>query len=92
MAASVCFCSGSWGSAAAAASGAVAAGVGHPVIAAAAPEPSIQTDPFGPAEGKQSSEGFGIDPADQIQYQPPVAQRSSWGAMTGFFSLVSVWR
>ena len=55
------------GSAAVADPGAVAAVVGHPVTAAAGPEPSIRADPFAPAVGKQLPSGFGADRADQIQ-------------------------
>ena len=54
-------------SAAVAAPGPVAAGVGHSVTAAAGPEPSIRVDPFAPAVGKQLPAGFGADRADQIQ-------------------------
>ena len=42
-------------------------GVGHPVKAAAGPEPSIPADPFALAVGEQSLAGSSTDRADQIQ-------------------------
>jgi len=55
------------GSAAVADPGAVAAGVGHPVTAAADPEPSIPAEPFDPAVEEHSSVEVGTDLAGQIQ-------------------------
>ena len=43
------------------------AGVGHPVTAAAGPEPSTPADHFAPAAGEQSSARLGAVRADQIE-------------------------
>ena len=45
----------------------LAAGVGHPVIEAAGPDPSIPVDPFAPAVGEKSSAGLGAYRDDQIK-------------------------